>query len=105
MQYRCNRDNGMNRRKFLESFALGTAMGPQAPVFAAGQPPSRTNGRVKRVLVMFKCHFDLGFIDTQAGVVRKYFEHYYPQAIQIAQSMRQQGADPYVWTTGSWLLY
>ncbi len=54
---------------------------------------------------MFKCHFDCGFIDTQAGVMRKYFQEYFPHAIEIAQSMRNSGEDRYIWTTGSWLLY
>jgi hypothetical protein len=57
------------------------------------------------VLVMFKCHLDVGFTDTQAGVMREYFDHYFPQAIQVATSMRQSGEDRYVWTTASWLLY
>jgi len=61
--------------------------------------------QVKRVLVMFKCHFDAGFIDTQAAVVQKYFTEYFPRAIQVASSMRQSGDHRYVWTTGSWLLY
>jgi hypothetical protein len=60
---------------------------------------------VRRVLVMFKCHFDAGFIDTQAAVVHKYFSQYFPAAIQIAQQSRQPGNHRYVWTTGSWLLY
>jgi len=47
----------------------------------------------------------VGFTDTQAGVMRKYFDQYFPQAIQVATSMRQAGEDRYVWTTGSWLLY
>ncbi|MGC2301081.1 MAG: DUF5054 domain-containing protein, partial [Acidobacteriaceae bacterium] len=54
---------------------------------------------------MFKCHFDAGFIDTQAAVVHKYFSRYFPDAIQIAQQSRQPGNHRYVWTTGSWLLY
>ena len=54
---------------------------------------------------MFKCHFDLGFIDTQAGIMRKYFKDFFPQAIQIARQMRDAGTSRYVWTTGSWLLY
>ena len=54
---------------------------------------------------MFKCHFDAGFIDTQAAVIKKYFEQYFPQAIRIANTLRQAGEDRYVWTTGSWLLY
>ncbi len=61
--------------------------------------------QIKRVLVMFKCHLDIGFVDTQAAIIRKYFEQYYPLAINIAAEMRQAGQDRYVWTTGSWLLY
>jgi hypothetical protein len=57
------------------------------------------------VLVMFKCHLDVGFTDTQAGVMRLYFNRYFPQAIQVASVLRQAGGDRYVWTTGSWLLY
>jgi hypothetical protein len=75
------------------------------PVLAHGLPAPTPAGEVKRVLVMFKCHLDVGFTDTQAGVMRKYFDEYFPQAIQVATSMRQAGEDRYVWTTGSWLLY
>ncbi len=78
----------MNRRDFVSGL-LSTA---------ALTPPS---SRVKRVLVMFKCHFDAGFVDTQAAVVGKYFNQYFPQAIETAQ----KSPDPYLWTTGSWLLY
>jgi Domain of unknown function (DUF5054) len=60
---------------------------------------------VKRVLVMFKCHLDVGFTDTQAGVMKKYFDVYYPEAMKRAAAMRESGADRYTWTTGSWLLY
>ena len=63
------------------------------------------DSRVKRVLAMFKCHFDAGFIDTQANVVRKYFAEYFPEAIEVAEEMRRRGSNRYVWTTGSWLLY
>ncbi len=37
---------------------------------------------------MFKCHFDAGFIDTQAAVVRRYFTEFFPQAIRVAEQMR-----------------
>ncbi len=60
---------------------------------------------VKRVLVMFKCHLDVGFTDTQAGVMRKYFDVYYPEAMKRAAAMRDSSEDRYTWTTGSWLLY
>ncbi len=54
---------------------------------------------------MFKCHLDVGFTDTQAGVMRKYFDVYYPQAMERAAALRASGSDRYVWTTGSWLVY
>jgi hypothetical protein len=61
---------------------------------------------VKRVLVAFKCHFDAGFADTQAGVVKRFFNKYFPKAIQTANQLRNSGGkERYVWTTGSWLLY
>ncbi|MEO6964916.1 MAG: DUF5054 domain-containing protein [Acidobacteriaceae bacterium] len=60
---------------------------------------------MSRVLVMFKCHLDIGFSDTQARVIDKYFGVYYPNAIDIAETMRESGTDRYVWTTGSWLLF
>ncbi|MGB7265767.1 MAG: DUF5054 domain-containing protein, partial [Terracidiphilus sp.] len=61
---------------------------------------------VKRVLVMFKCHFDAGFVDTQYNVVHKrYFEKFFPEAIEVARAANSGGKRRYVWTTGSWLQY
>src|ERR1700683_3912149 len=72
--------------------------------FAGGAMLARA-ADVKRVLVMFKCHLDVGFTDTQAGVMKKYFDVYYPLAMKRAAQMRESGTDRYTWTTGSWLLY
>lgn len=63
------------------------------------------NLQVKRVLAIFKCHFDAGFVDTQQHVVQKYFQEYFPAAIRVAREARDAGKERYVWTTGSWLLY
>lgn len=100
----------MQRREFVKSsvFTLGSALlaSPlEALSLQALAPPAPPNPAISRVLVMFKCHFDAGFIDTQAHVVQRYFSEYFPQAIRTAQQMRQTGSDRYVWTTGSWLLY
>src|SRR6202000_2706449 len=68
-------------------------------------PPSP---EIKRVLIVFKCHFDAGFIDTQANVVHRYFNEFFPKAIETAEQLdRTKGPDRanYTWTTGSWLLY
>ena len=99
----------ISRRDLLNSMALAAgAFSALAPGRAlADQPlePLIPDTEVKRVLVMFKCHFDAGFIDTQANVVSWYFERFFPQAIETAAAVRREGNDRYIWTTGSWLLY
>ena len=95
----------MKRRDFVRSsvLTLSSALLSKPLQALFGEMPP--NPDVKRVLVMFKCHFDAGFIDTQAAVVRRYFSQFFPQAIAIAEQSRQPGNHRYVWTTGSWLLY
>ena len=96
----------MKRRRFITDVVAGVGLvygiSGQSP---PGARETISSTEVKRVLVMFKCHFDCGFIDTQAGVMRKYFKQYFPAAIAVAQSRRAAGQERYVWTTGSWLLY
>jgi len=98
----------MKRRNFISNLLAAGALRTFAPQTAFGGPPADSvlpDTEVKRVLVMFKCHLDVGFVDTQANIVRKYFDLYFPQAIQTAAVMRQAGRDRYIWTTGSWLVY
>jgi hypothetical protein len=97
----------MQRREFIKS-ALGTALLCKAPALLALQAsstPPAPDPSVKRILVMFKCHFDAGFVDTQTAVVHRYFKEYFPRAMDLATQLRQSGSHRYVWTTGSWLLY
>jgi len=97
----------MQRREFIKS-VLGSAVLWKAPALLALQASSTQpapDPGVKRVLVMFKCHFDAGFIDTQRAIVRRYFKEYFPRAMDLASQLRQSGSYRYVWTTGSWLLY
>jgi uncharacterized protein DUF5054 len=97
----------MRRREFIKS-VVGSALLWKAPALLALQASSATpapDPEVKRVLVMFKCHFDAGFVDTQAAVVHRYFKEYFPRAMDLASQLRQSGNERYVWTTGSWLLY
>ena len=70
----------MKRRDFVKIMtAVGASMAlrPRAAL-AAGAQTAAPDASVKRVLVMFKCHFDAGFIDTQYNVVHKYFKQYFP---------------------------
>jgi hypothetical protein len=97
----------MQRREFIKS-ALGSGMLWKAPSLFTMQSSSKLPAPdrvVKRVLVMFKCHFDAGFIDTQTAVVHRYFTEFFPRAIDLATELRKSGTYRYVWTTGSWLLY
>ena len=96
----------MKRRDLLRSSALtlgGALVAKSMPALALDGPAPEP--AVKRVLAMFKCHFDAGFIDTQANVIHRYFTEYFPHAIELAEKSRQPGANRYVWTTGSWLVY
>ncbi|HUX43232.1 MAG TPA: DUF5054 domain-containing protein [Terracidiphilus sp.] len=97
----------MRRREFVKTMtALGAGLilSPDSR-FALHAEEFQPDPGVKRVLVMFKCHFDAGFIDTQAHVVHKYFSQYFPQAIRVARDANASGKRRYVWTTGSWLLF
>ena len=95
----------MKRRHFLSGLVsagtLHSAVGSRLSALALQADAAA----VTRVLVMFKCHLDVGFVDTQAAIMRLYFDHYFPKAIDIGEQMSQAGSDRYVWTTGSWMLY
>ncbi len=100
----------MKRREFVKSSALGVAALTLADPwqhFALAQQPATPapDPEVKRVLIVFKCHLDVGFTDTQANVMHTYFKQYYPQAVQTAATLRATQGDRYVWTTAAWLLY
>ncbi|HEX5412523.1 MAG TPA: DUF5054 domain-containing protein [Terriglobia bacterium] len=95
----------MERRQFIKDLLLaGGALACRPSTELAGATPPSSN-QVKRVLVAFTCHLDVGFTDTQAAVLAKYFDRYYPAAIQTANALRDIGEDRYVWSTGSWLIY
>jgi len=82
----------MQRREFIK-----TVRGPllwKTPAWLALQaspkPPAPDPG-VKSGLVMFKCHFDAGFVDTQTAVVHRYFTEYFSRAMDLASQLRQSG--------------
>ena len=98
----------LDRRDFLLAMLATSgalASGSFEHAWGIQAAPSAAAQQVRRVLVIFKCHFDAGFVDTQQHVVQKYFQKYFPAAIQVARESREQGRPRYVWTTGSWLLY
>lgn len=96
----------VNRRDVARQLAAGCFLLSRAATpTAAGQDAADPAAGVRRVLVAFKCHLDLGFTQSQQAVLRRYFDQHIPRAISIAAAMRQSGDRRYVWTMGSWLLY
>lgn len=96
----------MKRREFLKAAALTAAASVNAVQAFAQEKDTAADAGVRRVLIVFLCHLDVGFTDTQAKVLQKYFDQYFPQAMATAAHLRQQHSpDRYRWTTGSWLLY
>ena len=95
----------MRRRELLKGItagALGACVDP-AMRLAWGQ---ETSPAIKTVYVIHKCHLDLGFTDTERGVVRTYFDKFLPQAIEVAQTLRAGGGeDRFVWTNFAWIIY
>lgn len=60
---------------------------------------------MKKILVLFKTHLDVGFTDFSRNVVEKYNSTYIPQAIRVARQLSELGCrEGFVWTTGSWLI-
>jgi hypothetical protein len=60
---------------------------------------------IRKVHIVFKTHLDIGFTDLAANVTDRYFKLYIPRAIALAKTMREEGKDRFIWTTGSWLIY
>ncbi len=95
----------MKRRQFLSGLVSAGTLHSAAGSRLFALASQADAAEVKRVLVVFKCHLDVGFDDTQAAIMRLYFDRYFPKAIEIGEQMSQAGGDRYVWTTGSWMLY
>jgi hypothetical protein len=95
----------MRRRELLKGIttaALGMFVKPSFQKALAEEPDQQ----VKTVYVMFKCHLDVGFTDTEQGVIRTYFDNYLPRAMDTAEKLRGSGGEErYVWTIAAWMLY
>ena len=60
---------------------------------------------IKKVLIIFKTHLDIGFTDFADVVMQKYFDVFIPNALKTAQELKERNADAsFKWTTGSWLI-
>jgi hypothetical protein len=95
----------MHRRDLLKG-ATATAFGKCLESLSQRLRAEDAGRQVKTVYVLYKCHLDVGFTDTEQGVIRTYFNEYLPRAMEIAEKLRQSGGEErYVWTVAAWLLY
>ena len=78
----------MQRRDLLKFAALGAGATAAHALGRTLLAPDAPISGVRRVLVAFKCHLDVGFTSTQAAVMQKYFNVYYPQAIETGAVVR-----------------
>ena len=59
---------------------------------------------MKKLLVIYKTHLDIGFTDFSANIVDLYLKKYIPNAINTAFSLNGNGKKQFNWQTGSWIL-
>ena len=92
----------MQRRELLKGMTAA-ALGMYLESTSACRGQARQP--VKTVYVLYKCHLDVGFTDTEQGVVRTYCEDYLPRAMDTAKTLRESGGEErYVWTIAAWML-
>ncbi len=97
----------MKRRQFIQSGSLaafGTLLAPS--IYGFPQPNRLDGSSIKKVLLIFKTHLDVGFTNLAGKVVSTYLNEFIPGALALSENMRQEKQhDRYIWTTGSWLIY
>ncbi|MBR5870005.1 MAG: DUF5054 domain-containing protein, partial [Clostridia bacterium] len=59
---------------------------------------------IRKVLLVFKTHLDIGFTDYAGEVRQKYLNEYLPAAVRVARE-NEHTDHRFVWTTGSWLIH
>jgi hypothetical protein len=60
---------------------------------------------MKKVIVVFKTHLDVGFTDYAAAVLKRYRNLYIPQAVELALGVNTETKRRFVWTVGSYLVH
>ena len=59
---------------------------------------------MKKILVLFKTHLDVGFTDFSRVVLDRYNREMIPRAIAVGRELAEAGCpEGFVWTTGSYL--
>ena len=66
--------------------------------------PTVSDVNITTIYLVSSCHLDVGFADTSAKIVNRYFDEFFPAAIQLAAKLRQGGFQQLVFTTHTFLV-
>lgn len=59
---------------------------------------------ITTIYLVSSCHLDVGFADTAANIVNRYFDEFFPDAIRLAAQLREGGLQRLVFTTHTYLV-
>lgn len=59
---------------------------------------------MKKIILVFKTHFDIGFTDLAANVIKNYSHQMLDRVLETCESTEHMGEKRYVWTMPSWPL-
>ena len=60
---------------------------------------------VKKIILVFKTHFDIGFTDLASNVIHGYGSDMLREVIRTCNATRDMGKLRYVWTMSAWPLW
>lgn len=61
---------------------------------------------MKKILVLFKTHLDVGFTDFSHTVMQRYNQEFIPRSIEVARELAtRKVGEGFTWTTGSYLIW
>ncbi len=76
---------------------------PPPPPSSAPRPTAATNDDgpssssvfpdIRTVHVINSCHLDIGFADSSAGIINRYFDHHIPMAVRVGNELRATAAE------------
>ena len=60
---------------------------------------------IRKIIFVFKTHFDIGFTDLAQNVIRNYSTGMLRQVIETCKATEHMGPLKYVWTMPAWPLH
>lgn len=61
--------------------------------------------KIKKVILVFKTHFDIGFTDLAKDVIAQYADGMLRQVLETCRATKHMGKLKYVWTMPAWPLF